>query len=430
MANLPLLAARLFNHPHLVLPAYAETVVAALAHRMGVNSKLDGGGDIPKRPARDKMMTKDGILILPVVGGLYHRGDSLDAMSGAESYTNLTNQIVSALDDKEVKGILLDIDSPGGEATGCFEFADTVLDARKKKPIWAIANGSAFSAAYAIASSASKLYVTPSGGVGSIGVVYIHRDVSKMLEMAGIDVTMIYAGSHKVDGNPYEPLPPDVRDGIQSSVDGRYQDFIKLVAARRPMSLKQIRDTQADVFDASRSVELGLADEVASFSKVLAAFRDELNPTYVVTNNGVERRMSTDNPAPVASGARIEGLDAALARAREDGMAAARAEASTQIVEAYQKGRTDAAAILGHEAAEGRIEAAVNFAKNSKFSVEEAVTFMSAMPADNGKSFQARLKANDPKVPATAEKNEDANPINDFQQSVSGHVRALLGHKQ
>lgn len=428
MADLPHLAARLFNRPHYVTPEYAETVASVLAHRFRVNPLMSAEDvEIRQRPAKAEMLM-NGIQIIPIVGGLYHRGDSLDAMSGAQSYTNLTNRLVAALDNKDVRGILLDIDSPGGEATGCFEFADTIRDASRRKPIWSIANGTACSAAYAVGCSAARMYATPSGRVGSIGVLYMHRDVSKMLEKAGVDITLIHAGEHKVDGNPYEPLPADVRAAIQAEVDTAYTNFVEMVAARRPMSAKKIRETEAAVFSADKAVELGLADEVAPFSEVLAAFIEEINPVFRVSaTNGAVSRMSRDNPAPQASGPQIEGLSEALARARDDGAAAARAEMQAQVVDAYKQGRLDAAAILSAANEEGRIEAALPIAKNAKLSVEEATEMLAGVPAGNGKSFQAKLKANDPDVPASSPNVDPAaSPVAAFQADVSRHVAALL----
>ncbi|WP_296201487.1 S49 family peptidase [uncultured Hyphomicrobium sp.] len=427
--NLPLLAAQYFNRAQFVLPVYAEGVVSALAPRLGVHPMTAQAADIAPRPAREIMVTEGGVLVLPVVGGLMHRGDSFDAFCGAQSYTNLNNQILAALERKDVKGILLDMDTPGGMAMGCFELADTILEARKRKPIWAIANGMAASAGYAIASSAERFYVSPSGEVGSIGVCFMHRDVSGALEKAGIVVTYIFAGDHKIDGNPFQPLPADVQAAIQEEANASYQGFIEVVAARRPMNEKQIRDTKARMFRANDAVELKLADEVAPFSKVLAAFTDELNPVYHVSTNGVVTRMSNDTPTPVASGARIEGLEPALDRARKDGEAAATAAAEQKIIAAYSQGRNEAVAIIGSEAASGKLATALSLAKNPKLSVEEAVEMLGTV-ASGGSGFQEKLKANDPKVPANAPNSGGEAVVSDFQSRVGDHVKSMLSGKR
>jgi hypothetical protein len=197
------------------------------------------------------------------------------------------------------------------------------------------------------------------------------------------------------------------------------------------MKEKDIRKTEARTFLAEQAVELGLADEVASFEAVLSAFVRDLNPVYRVSPTGAVQ-MSTEN-AP-ASGVtlgttpRIEGLQEALSRAREDGRAAMKAEMQTEVVNAYIRGRTDAAAIVSHEAAQGRTAAAAKMAGNGKLSVEEAVEMLSAIPvSDTASSFRAKLASDDPKVPAAAASQGSAlGPISDFQQSVASHVSAIL----
>lgn len=436
MADLPLLAERLFNRPHLVLPGYAETVASVLAHRLRVQPMLSAEEvKITQRPARSPVMTKDGVMVIPIVGGLYHRGDGLDAISGAQSYTNLQNMIVAALASEDVKGILLDIDSPGGQASGCFEFCDMLIRAREKKPIWAIANAMAASAGYAIASSANKLYVTPSGQVGSIGVVFMHVDLSKALAEAGVAVTYIYAGKHKIDGNPHQPLPDEVKADIKREIDARYESFVSLVAARRTMTEKEIRKTEAAMFSPEKAVELGLADEIASFDKVMSDFVLELNPRYSVSKTGEVTRMSQAS-APVATGPKIEGLQEALTRAYEDGAAAAttkvRAEMNEAVIASYVKGRTDAAAIVSAEAAKGKPEAAARLAGNSKLTVDEAVEMLATIPAGDatGSGFKADLKKNDPKVPAgNSQAPAASSPVDDWQSSVAHHVHQMLRAK-
>lgn len=91
--------------------------------------------------------------------------------------------------------------------------------------MWALASDTACSAAYLLASACSRRLITQTGTVGSIGVLMAHRCVEKALEIAGVDVTLIYAGAHKVDGNPYSQLPDDVRDEFQLSINSTREQF-------------------------------------------------------------------------------------------------------------------------------------------------------------------------------------------------------------
>ncbi|MBD0392075.1 S49 family peptidase, partial [Wolbachia endosymbiont of Pentalonia nigronervosa] len=114
--------------------------------------------------------------IIPIHGILTKKPGTFDDFLGMTSYERVQVQIEEALIDKKVETVLLDIDSPGGEVSGLFDLADFIYNARAQKKIIAIANDDAYSAAYAIASSAEKVFVSRTSGVGSIGVIASHID--------------------------------------------------------------------------------------------------------------------------------------------------------------------------------------------------------------------------------------------------------------
>lgn len=281
------LAGRLFNTPLLVRGSYARTVAAVLGERMGVSLEIDGQGEYQEREPYSPMLDRNGIMTVPVVGGLYARGDSLDASSGAQSYSNLMNIMVEAMENREVKGILLDIDSPGGEAGGCFSFADSIKAMSKIKPIWGIANTDAASAAYAILASCDRAIAPRDAQVGSIGVVMLHVDFSQQLENAGIVTTYIYQGSHKVDGSPYKALSDQAAAEFGKKISQRYDQFVSLVASQRSISEDEVRDTEARMFLADEALELGLIDDVLSFEETRQLMAREVKPksrVHVLSN--------------------------------------------------------------------------------------------------------------------------------------------------
>src|SRR4029078_2934878 len=147
-------------------------------------------------------------------------------------------------------GVILDVDSSGGEVGGLFDLVEQIgaTKAASQKPLWAVANEGALSAAYAIASTADRLYVTRAGEVGSIGVVAVHVDESGADAKAGLAWTFVFAGDHKVDGNPHEPLSERARSTIRVDVDRLYSQFCALVAANRGLSQAQVRGTEAAIF--------------------------------------------------------------------------------------------------------------------------------------------------------------------------------------
>jgi signal peptide peptidase SppA len=290
MADFCYLMDRLYNRPHLVSPHYAKVIQSVLAVRAGREALFEGDLDTEYRNPKEAMVTKDGIYVIPIVGGLYHRGDMLDASSGAQSYTNLRNHMFAAIEDPGIKGILLDIDSPGGEAAGLMEFASDIKLIDEVKPVWGIANSFAASAAYGILSACSRVFATPTAEVGSIGVVVMHTDISEMLEKDGVKVTFIQAGDKKTLGNQYEPLSEEAQIEIQTKVDDLYETFVALVEENRPMSEKEIRETQAGTFLAKEALGLGLIDAIAPFEQVKSEMAAHLTPkrsAEVKYSNGV-----------------------------------------------------------------------------------------------------------------------------------------------
>ena len=118
-----------------------------------------------------------------------------------------------------VRTVDLVIDSPGGSVLGLPETADVIHPANRVKPVRAFVTGIAASAAYWLASQASTITLTPSGEVGSVGVLDIHADISKALENSGVKLTAVTAGEHKVERAPFTPLSDDARAHMQEGVN-------------------------------------------------------------------------------------------------------------------------------------------------------------------------------------------------------------------
>jgi signal peptide peptidase SppA len=213
------------------------------------------------------------VAVIPVYGVIEHRSDWMMEMFGGVSIDGLRESLHAALTDSGVRAIVLDIDSPGGTVAGITEFAAEVRAARGgTKPIIAVANTLAASAAYWLAAQADELVVTPSGSVGSVGVYAIHQEASRMLDEMGITTTIISAGPHKTEGNEFEPLTDEARSDIQARVDGSYARFIADVAAGRRTSVEAV---EADfgggrVLDAEAALAAGMVDRVETLGQTIA----------------------------------------------------------------------------------------------------------------------------------------------------------------
>jgi signal peptide peptidase SppA len=218
------------------------------------------------------------IALVPILGPLAKRGSFLDSLFGFGNYEDVQARFDAAVTDPSIDAILLEIDSPGGEAAGAFDLADKIYAARGSKPVWAIANDSAFSAAYAIGSAADKLFLTRTGGVGSIGVLAAHVDQSGYDEKQGVKVTTLFAGTRKNDFNAHEPLSEDAAGFLQAEVNRLYGLFVDTVSRNRSISADTVRATEAGLFFGDDAVKAGLADGVGTFESAVQSLAATLTP--------------------------------------------------------------------------------------------------------------------------------------------------------
>lgn len=173
-------------------------------------------------------------------------------------------RLQQAMDDPDVKGVLLDIDSPGGQGAGAFDCADMIYRLGEQKPVWALANDLSCSAAMLLASACQRRLVTQTSRIGSIGVVMAHTSYAGKLEQEGIDITLIYSGSHKVDLNGTQALPENVRADYQQKMDDARLMFAEKVARYTGLSVDAVMATEAATYDGQAGIDAGLADEMVN----------------------------------------------------------------------------------------------------------------------------------------------------------------------
>jgi signal peptide peptidase SppA len=289
------LASRLIGTPLLIARAKLEVILAVLGPRLGL-PVVDAALPVAV-PARTETLTAPGIAVIPIHGTLVRRTQGLEAASGLTSYETIGAQLDAALADPAIHGVLLEVDSPGGEAGGVFELAERIRAADAVKPVWALAAESAFSAAYALAAGASQLALTRTAGVGSIGVIALHLDQSARDAQQGYRYTAITAGKHKNDFSPHAPLDPQAAERLQAEVDRLYAMFITHVAAMRGLEPAAVRATEAGLYFGEDAVAAGLADAVASRESFLAQFVTTVLPQGR-SRNPVHRAPAGSAPLP------------------------------------------------------------------------------------------------------------------------------------
>ncbi|HFE7139453.1 TPA: S49 family peptidase [Salmonella enterica subsp. enterica serovar Newport] len=267
--NLPHIISQATSAPLLLEPAYARVFFCALGRESGINSLHIPGNNESLDQSDMALVTGDfmatgkpqarfyqvvnGIAVLPVTGTLVHKLGGMRPFSGMTGYDGVTARLQQAVSDPEVKGILLDIDSPGGQAAGAFDCADMIYRMREQKPVWALANETACSAAMLLAAACSHRLVTQTSRMGSIGVVMAHTSYAEKLKQEGIDITLIYSGAHKADLTPSQKLPESVHADYQQRMDEARKMFAEKVARYTGLSVDAVMATEAAVYDGQAS---------------------------------------------------------------------------------------------------------------------------------------------------------------------------------
>lgn len=211
------------------------------------------------------------VAVITVCGVLVHRPSPYDAFLGLVPYSEVVASVQDAFKDPAIKGVLLDLDSPGGEVAGCKECADAIHALAKRKPVTAYANDMACSAAYWIAAACTEIHASPTATLGSIGVRVIHVDQSKADADAGFKFTSITGGPRKDELSPHAPLSKAATTSLQNMVDTIYQVFCNHVDELRPGTHAEA--TNAGVFTASAAMSAGLIDNVCSLDEAIQRTR-------------------------------------------------------------------------------------------------------------------------------------------------------------
>ena len=384
MSDKNVFLAKLNNEPTLVAPEsqdwFAACIRAADEALTGLNADFAGDADDPQmsedfwevsdwRARVRPYNVKNGILHIDVKGVLL-KGFPYQFGYFATGYEYIWEAFKRGMGDTDVKAIAFDIDSPGGMVNGCFDCVDKMFDIRDRKPVHAYANEHAYSAAYAIASVAQNgITVARSGGVGSVGVVTMHIDQSAMMESVGLKVTYVHAGKHKVDGNPFEALPDDVKARMQERINALYDEFVSTVARNRSMDERVIRSTEALTFTAQEAVSNGMADAIGSFDDAVAALAAEHSKNegdYAMSKETDKENAAVDTAA----------TQEALNQRFEDGKAEGQAEGA-QI----ERGRINT--ILSTDAGKVRPKAALSAALKTNMTAEEAESFLADLPEES-----------------------------------------------
>jgi ClpP class serine protease len=240
--------------------ARAGTVLAIQPEAFGwLFDEIEEGPFVPERIG--------SVAVVPIQGPLSQRG----SVWGGLGYDDVVSRFRTAC-ETDASTILLDIDSCGGTVAGCFAAVREMqgIAAASGKTVLAFANEAAYSAAYALATVASAVYVPESGGVGSIGCLGVVEDYTAAMSEAGVRVALLATGVKKAYGHPMSPMTDDSVASLQATVDKLGAQFFGLVAEARPLTAEAVQALEAGCFLGMDAVDAGLADEVISRVDLLA----------------------------------------------------------------------------------------------------------------------------------------------------------------
>lgn len=263
-----------------IVPEYFE----AIARRFHQSfTDMQGGklsGEIAEKLSAFKRKSEgdalysvaDGIATIPIVGPLTKRTSFWSFLFGASSYEDIRTAFEAAIADQQVRGIVLDVDSPGGVVNGVDALSEVIFNARDEKPVVAYANGLMASAAYWIGSASEAVIGSKTAEVGSIGVLMVHTDFSRYEDRLGVKTTYLTAGKYKALGNDSEPLSLEARQMFESELNKIYSIFVDTVARNRDATAETVREDMADgrIFIGTDAESAGLVDSIGSLETAVA----------------------------------------------------------------------------------------------------------------------------------------------------------------
>lgn len=365
-----------------------------------VTKQLCAAYGFDQNAQRKPFAFQDGVAVIPVHGTLINRfGSTYGFVTGYNYIQRLTR---AAVEDPDVSLIVYDHDSGGGEVSGAFETSEIIAQCRGVKPTMAVVDSGCYSASYMLAAPVDAIYVTPTGGVGSIGVWTMHVDMSKMLADYGFDITLVQSGEHKTDGNPFGPLPAEVRAEMQAQVDKTREKFVALVAENRSIDAKVVHDTEGRCYDVDQAMELGLIDGIASPSNAISDFLTKQlgaseMATTTTTPQAADAAPAAAAPATPVAAAPVANNVSERQRIREITTCAeaeGRKDLADHLAFGTDMSAEDAKAILG-KAPVAAAPAAPVAAADTPFSAAMANTPNPEIGSDAAGSENAELKGAD-----------------------------------
>ncbi len=267
------LAAAVLNQPLLVQPAIGEALVGGYLEGKVTSDdsvlkadRLDiSGAGVQRTDAPQNL-----IGVINLSGGMVNRPMPGASGPGPVSYAAVRDTFDQLLNDHAVTSIILRLDTPGGMASGCFDLVDHIFESRGRKPIYALVDDHAYSAGFALASACDEIWISRTGGVGSVGVVCYHHDWSGNNAQIGLKVTPLFAGARKVDFNPNFPLSEEAHAQALADLEDMRTMFVDTVARNLGMDAAAVSATEAACYRGQAAVAVGFATRLGTWHDLMA----------------------------------------------------------------------------------------------------------------------------------------------------------------
>ena len=272
------LFANAIGQPLLVHPHMGEQIVGAYMHgAIEARPALVTIGELApeQRDATTGVVTPArAVAVLNVSGPLVNRFEPGMCDPGPLSYEALRAAYDNALADSRFEAIVLRCESPGGMGSGVFDLSDRINATNAKnggqKRVIACIDDYAYSACFALAAACDEVWITRTGGAGSVGVIAYHVDQSAWDAKVGVKVTAIYAGEHKNDFSPHAPLSKDAHAWLLARMESMRTLFAESVAKYRGMDVAAVLATEAQVYQGEEAVAVGFADRIGTYHELMA----------------------------------------------------------------------------------------------------------------------------------------------------------------
>jgi len=216
-----------------------------------------------------------------------------------EDVLPIASQLRKLSEDNQIGGVVLWIDSPGGGVSAVTEIYDEVQRLNMRKPVVAYVGGIAASGGYYLAVASDKIVVKPDAILGSIGVIYVHEDLTEYFEMFGIKIEVIKTGEDKDLGASWRPLSDDDRESIKQMINEDFDRFVYVVSKGRNLSTEEVLEySDGNVWSGTQAVSYKFADRVGTLDtaieelKITAGLKNPKVAFFQIADDGSVSNMT------------------------------------------------------------------------------------------------------------------------------------------